>query len=203
MPPFSAFSDAGTKARSKPSLAASFNRSAPWATGRSSPDKATSPNATASAGTGRSDKAETKAAATGARSQLKLMQILRDMKLEAALLIALADIGGVWGPSQFTQALTQLADAAVALSVNHLLREAMRQKKIASAKPDDPQSGSGYIVLAMGKMGAGELNFSSDIDLMIFFDASARLGNDIEPAPFFIALTVVPSAVDLTSLICE
>ena len=132
---------------------------------------------------------KTKAAATGARSQLKLMQILRDMKLEAALLIALADIGGVWGPSQITQALTQLADAAVALSVNHLLREAMRQKKIASAKPDDPQSGSGYIVLAMGKMGAGELNFSSDIDLMIFFDASARLGNDIEPAPFFIALT--------------
>jgi glutamate-ammonia-ligase adenylyltransferase len=129
------------------------------------------------------------AAATGARSQLKLMQILRDMKLEAALLIALADIGGVWGPSQITQALTRLADAAVVLSAHHLLREAMRQKKIVSAKPDDPQSGSGYIVLAMGKMGAGELNFSSDIDLMVFFDASARLGNDIEPAPFFIALT--------------
>ena len=39
---------------------------------------------------------KTTAAATDARSQLKLMQILRDMKLEAALLIALADIGGVW-----------------------------------------------------------------------------------------------------------
>ena len=32
----------------------------------------------------------------------------------------------------------------------------------------------GYIVLAMGKMGGGELNFSSDIDLMVFFDADCR-----------------------------
>ena len=33
-----------------------------------------------------------------------------------------------------------------------------------------PQDGSGYIVLAMGKMGAFELNYSSDIDLIVFYD---------------------------------
>ena len=36
-----------------------------------------------------------------------------------------------------------------------------------------PQHGSGYIVLAMGKMGAFELNYSSDIDLIVFYDPAA------------------------------
>jgi glutamate-ammonia-ligase adenylyltransferase len=130
---------------------------------------------------------KTKAAAAGARSQPELMRSLRELKLEAALLIALTDIGAVWALSQITEALTAVADAAVSLAVDHLLREARRRKNIKSAKSDN--SRSGYIVLAMGKMGAGELNFSSDIDLMIFFDAGARLADDIEAAPFFIALT--------------
>ena len=39
--------------------------------------------------------------------------------------------------------------------------------------PRHPEIGSGYIVLAMGKMGGCELNFSSDIDLIVFFDPAA------------------------------
>ena len=132
---------------------------------------------------------ETKVAAAGARSQLELMRILRELKLEAALLIALADIGGVWALPRTTEALTRVADIAVALAVGHLLKDAVRQKKIKSGDANNPPSGSGYIVLAMGKMGAGELNFSSDIDLMVFFDASVTLADDIEAAPFFIGLT--------------
>ena len=53
-----------------------------------------------------------------------------------------------------------------------------------------PESGSGYIVLAMGKMGGYELNFSSDIDLMIFFDPSvSALTPRLEAVPFFARLT--------------
>src|SRR4029079_14649862 len=48
----------------------------------------------------------------------------------------------------------------------------------------------GLIVLAMGKMGAGELNYSSDIDLIVFFDPDATtLAPDIEPQPFFVRVT--------------
>jgi glutamate-ammonia-ligase adenylyltransferase len=55
--------------------------------------------------------------------------------------------------------------------------------------PDRPEEGSGLIVLAMGKMGAGELNFSSDIDLIVFYDAEASsLAPDIEPQPFFVRM---------------
>jgi glutamate-ammonia-ligase adenylyltransferase len=132
---------------------------------------------------------KTKLAAARARSQLELMRILREFKLESALLIALTDIGGVWALPRITEALTRVADIAVALTVDHLLKHAARQKKIKSANPNNPQSGCGYIVLAMGKMGAGELNFSSDIDLMVFFDVGVALADDLEPAPFFIGLT--------------
>ena len=42
----------------------------------------------------------------------------------------------------------------------------------------------------MGKMGAGELNYSSDIDLIVFFDSAApTLAPDIEPQPFFVRVT--------------
>ena len=42
----------------------------------------------------------------------------------------------------------------------------------------------------MGKMGAGELNYSSDIDLIVFFDLRApTLAPDIEPQPFFVRVT--------------
>jgi [glutamine synthetase] adenylyltransferase / [glutamine synthetase]-adenylyl-L-tyrosine phosphorylase len=132
---------------------------------------------------------KTKVAAARARSQLELMRILREFKLEAALLIALADIGDVWALPQITEALTRVADIAVALTVNHLLKDTVRRKKLKVADRNNPQSGCGYIVLAMGKMGAGELNFSSDIDLMVFFDSAISLADDIEPAPFFIGLT--------------
>src|SRR6516165_7582521 len=132
---------------------------------------------------------KTKVAAARAPSQLELMRILREFKLEAALSIALADIGGAWALPQITEALTRVADTAVTLAVNHLVKDAVRQKKIKATEPKVPQSGSGYIVLAMGKMGAGELNFSSDIDLMVFFDTGVRLAGDIEPAPFYIGLT--------------
>ena len=46
----------------------------------------------------------------------------------------------------------------------------------------EPEEGSGYIVLAMGKMGAYELNYSSDIDLIVLYDPDApALADDVEP----------------------
>jgi [glutamine synthetase] adenylyltransferase / [glutamine synthetase]-adenylyl-L-tyrosine phosphorylase len=133
---------------------------------------------------------KTQRAAATVRSQPELMRLLRAAKSESALTIALTDIGGVWPLSRVTEALTRVANMAVSLTVDFLLREAAKHKKLELPDRKNPQIGSGYIVLAMGKMGAGELNFSSDIDLMVFFDANAaKLNPEIEPAPFFIGLT--------------
>ena len=94
-------------------------------------------------------------------------------RTKLALLIAIADIGGVWPVMQVTHALTELADTMVQAAVRFLLRDAVRRDRLKPADPEQPELGSGYIVLAMGKMGAFELNYSSDIDLIVFFDPDA------------------------------
>ena len=118
------------------------------------------------------------------------MRRLRRMKAEAALLIALADIGGVWPVMRAARALTDLADTAVGAAARFVLADAARAGRLSPKDKTQPQAGSGYIVLAMGKMGAFELNYSSDIDLIVFYDRTApALPKDAEPAPFYVRLT--------------
>jgi glutamate-ammonia-ligase adenylyltransferase len=90
---------------------------------------------------------------------------------------------------QVTRALTEFAVTSVQSAMNFLLRQETTRGRIVPPNPDRPEEGSGLIVLAMGKMGAGELNFSSDIDLIVFYDAEASsLAPDIEPQPFFVRM---------------
>ncbi|MDA7947710.1 MAG: bifunctional [glutamine synthetase] adenylyltransferase/[glutamine synthetase]-adenylyl-L-tyrosine phosphorylase [Hyphomicrobiaceae bacterium] len=123
-------------------------------------------------------------------SQREVMAALRHYKTRAALCIALADIGGVWTIDEVTQALSDVADQSVASAVRHLLSEAARAGNLLPSDPEFPDKDSGYFVLGMGKLGAGELNFSSDIDLIVFFDAErAPLKAGLDPASFFVRLT--------------
>src|SRR6195256_4269178 len=127
---------------------------------------------------------------SAASSEADVMQLLRHMKSEAALLIALCDIGGVWPVMQVTAGLTDLAVASVQSALRFLLRQEAARGRLSPASFDTPEDNSGLIVLAMGKMGAGELNYSSDIDLIVFFDSAApTLAPDIEPQPFFVRVT--------------
>jgi glutamate-ammonia-ligase adenylyltransferase len=133
---------------------------------------------------------ETRREVSAASGEADAMQKLRRTKSEAALLIALCDIGGVWPVMRVTAALTDLAVASVQSALGFLLQQEATRGRITPPSPDRPEDGSGLIVLAMGKMGAGELNFSSDIDLIVFFDAAAStLAPDIEPQPFYVRVT--------------
>ena len=109
---------------------------------------------------------------------------LRAAKRQVALICAIADIGGLWGLSQVTGALSWLAEAALAKAVDHLLLAAHAAREISLPNPDDPGAGSGLTVLGMGKLGAGELNYSSDIDLILFYDPAAHKGQDGVGATF-------------------
>ncbi len=125
-----------------------------------------------------------------AADEAEAMLLLRRMKSEAALLIALCDIGEVWPVMRVTTGLTDLAVASVQSALRYLLRQEASRGRLKPPDPERPEDGSGLIVLAMGKMGAGELNYSSDIDLIVFFDAAApTLAEDIEPQPFFVRVT--------------
>lgn len=119
-----------------------------------------------------------------------VMHDLRKMKQEAHLLIALADLGGVWEVRKVIEAISAMADAAVSACMTFLLRQAARAGKLNLPDNADAQKGCGLVVLALGKHGAQELNYSSDIDLVVFYDPSSQaLTPDSDAAPLFVRMT--------------
>ena len=129
---------------------------------------------------------EMRAAADAAAAK----RVLRVFKNGVALLTALTDLGGVWPVMTVTRVLTEAADAAVAHAVRFLFARASAAGQWNVADTEKPEGNSGYFVLAMGKMGAFELNYSSDIDLIVFYDRqSSRLAGDLDLQPFFVRMT--------------
>ena len=106
---------------------------------------------------------------------------LRQAKRRVALLTGLADLGGVWDLEAVTGALSRLADLAVDLCLKRLVAEEIRRGKLPGQRPEDAETAGGMVALAMGKGGAGELNYSSDIDLICLFDQE-RYGADWQEA---------------------
>ncbi len=114
---------------------------------------------------------------------------MRLAKRRVALITALADLGGVWSLHEVTGALTDLADRAVALSLRALVADEIARGKLPGAEAADADTGAGMVVLAMGKMGARELNYSSDIDLICLFDDARYPGVAAEARAAFIRVT--------------
>jgi glutamate-ammonia-ligase adenylyltransferase len=105
-----------------------------------------------------------------ALDRLELAAGLRLAKRRVALLAALCDLGGVWPLETVTGALTRLADLAVDCAIKALVAAEIDRGKLPGMGEDDKATAGGMVALAMGKMGAGELNYSSDIDLICLFD---------------------------------
>jgi glutamate-ammonia-ligase adenylyltransferase len=100
--------------------------------------------------------------------ETSLMRLLRGAKRRAALIIALADIAGAWSLERVTGALSEFADHVVDAALRHRLQRA----RLAGDLPGDAgaNGAEGVVVLGLGKLGARELNYSSDIDLIVLFD---------------------------------
>jgi glutamate-ammonia-ligase adenylyltransferase len=123
-------------------------------------------------------------------TRAEMMQRLRAVKRRAALLIALADLGGVWNLAEVTAALTNLADTALAAALRFAMQESIDRGRFSPTDAADPAHDSALFFLAMGKYGAHELNYSSDIDFSCYFDA-ARLPvpSNVEPRELAVRLT--------------
>jgi glutamate-ammonia-ligase adenylyltransferase len=121
---------------------------------------------------------------------------LRQLKAPLHLLTALADLGGVWDLDAVTGALTGFADIAVRAALAAAAVEAIDRGRLRPAA--DPQRGPvpGLFVLAMGKQGARELNYSSDIDLCVFYEpARLPLAPGAEAAETAVRLTQAVAAL--------
>jgi [glutamine synthetase] adenylyltransferase / [glutamine synthetase]-adenylyl-L-tyrosine phosphorylase len=109
---------------------------------------------------------------------------LRKAKQNIALTLGLADLAGALPLERVTVLLTAFADAALSAALRFALGEAARAGKWIGGSDS-----AGFFVLAMGKYGAGELNYSSDIDIIALFDPGAPgLADGIEPSEFWVRI---------------
>jgi [glutamine synthetase] adenylyltransferase / [glutamine synthetase]-adenylyl-L-tyrosine phosphorylase len=123
-------------------------------------------------------------------NRIKLMANLRRTKRRLALLTALADITGLWALERTTEVLSRFADLATRQALDVILREAAQRGEFELTDHERPQEDSGFIVLGMGKLGAFELNYSSDIDLIVLFEpARLRYRGRESPMAFAVRLT--------------
>ncbi len=102
---------------------------------------------------------------------------LRRLKRRVALAVAVADIAEVWTLEKITGALSDFASGCLDALTDSILLQLARDGQLAIGT--DPEAAA-FTVLGMGKLGAGELNYSSDIDLILLYDrdAPAIAGND-------------------------
>lgn len=115
---------------------------------------------------------------------------LRVLKAELHLLAALADLGGVWSLDQVTRALTLFADAAVTSALAVAALGEFKAGRLTGLGQGEGGPVPGWFCIAMGKQGGFELNYSSDIDVSVFFDADRmRLAPGVEAEAFAVRLT--------------
>lgn len=115
---------------------------------------------------------------------------LRRLKAELHLLTALADLGGVWDLDRVTAALARFADAALASALASAAGAEVAAGRLRAAPDAAHGPVPGFFCIAMGKHGAFELNYSSDIDISIFFEPELMpLAEGIEPQAFAVRLT--------------
>ena len=123
--------------------------------------------------------AEVRSAPEAGRAELTAR--LRRFKRRAALVIALADIAGAMPLDGLTAMISDVAETALDLAVAHLL---------AGIAPAAVPATAGYVLLGMGKLGARELNYSSDIDLISLYDPDrAEAAGIADPRTAFIRMT--------------
>lgn len=84
---------------------------------------------------------------------------LRKRRLSLALAVALGDLSGELELEQITALLSQFAESSIERAIEVAMNELL--------PGEQPR---GLAVIALGKLGSRELNFSSDVDLLLLFD---------------------------------
>ena len=84
---------------------------------------------------------------------------LRRERLALALALAIGDLAGAFPLLRITGALSAFADRALDAAIADAIR-----RRVTDAEP------AGFLALALGKHGAQELNYSSDIDPILLYD---------------------------------
>jgi glutamate-ammonia-ligase adenylyltransferase len=129
-----------------------------------------------------------RAAVAAAGDEAELGRLLRQVRRREMVRIAWRDLAGWAGLDEVLRDLSALADACVNAALERLF--AWQSGAAAAGQQGRGTPALSFVVLGMGKLGAHELNFSSDIDLIFAYPDSARPGRqrDSSPDEFFARL---------------
>lgn len=112
----------------------------------------------------------------GEMDKASLMSALRQFKAKVSLIAAACEVSKTWTVQESAKHLSDCADLVLQLAVNHVLLSAIKREELRSHRRSQRKAvesiaeNSGFVVLALGKLGAQSLNYSSDIDLIFFYD---------------------------------
>ncbi len=119
----------------------------------------------------------------------EIVAALRRAKSRMALMAGLAELGGAWSTETATRAMSRFADAVLHAALGSLVAEAAETGKIVLKPGIHPAEQCGLALFALGKLGGEELNYSSDIDIVGFFDIeSVELKEPLEAGKFYVRL---------------
>ena len=116
-----------------------------------------------------------------------LMHSLRSLRQREMMRIAWRDLAGMADVETVLHELSDFAEAVIARTLDHLYRQTAE----ALGTPVNAQGeAQQMLVLAMGKLGGRELNFSSDIDLIFAYaeEGSTQGGRHLSNHEFFLRL---------------
>ena len=117
---------------------------------------------------------ELRDAASADLDETGFMAAIRRLRQRSGLAVILSDICEMADVDRQMHWMSEAADAALDAAVAYLFRQAERRGLVLPLTPGWPGlDGCGWTILALGKLGAGELNYSSDLDLILLHDPQA------------------------------
>ena len=119
------------------------------------------------------------------------MAAIRRLRQRSGLAVILSDICEMADVETQMEWMSKAADAALDAAVAYLFQQAERRGQVTSLTPGWPGlAGCGWTILALGKLGAGELNYSSDLDLILLHDPQATpLTTPDKSQQFYVEMT--------------
>jgi glutamate-ammonia-ligase adenylyltransferase len=111
------------------------------------------------------------------RPGLPLPVDLAKFRRRQILRIMIRDVMGLATLPEITGELTAVADVLVEVAYERIHRDLVSQ--YGQPRSEDRSEESHFAVIALGKMGAEELNYSSDIDLMFLYSANGQTAGPV------------------------
>ncbi len=108
------------------------------------------------------------------QNDAELMKILRQFRNKQMVRIAWRDLAGWSELDETLQDLTALAESCIQFTLDYLYQQACNRRGTPVLSDGTEQ---GLVVLGMGKLGAWELNYSSDIDLIFAYQQDGVLAD--------------------------